>query len=819
MNKIFPITLLSIAISACGGGSGTSTGSTPADSISGLKLPNSMSVVTASSTTASRTAAKNYTDVDSDYTTAEANAYVYDASMESLQTVNMILCLMDQTRASDMVNQGAYLALVNEDKCEQGQNQSSSGSTGQSSGGQVVEFNSWTIESTRASNDAAQIVKMWVPGETGGNSDPRDRQTILVEVTATEAVSGSKPFGSFTLNFNGIVDAGDFGGTAGQELAIMKGSLATVANSDNKPQFQYVSVSGNALPDISDMDFSQDEAANVILDDADGSSGIALASRSESFDDGVNSFSGASTFAIAFNSTHLLRGKDNNGDDLVDAESCKSRSSFDTQVWRYNLYHKVDGTFNGQSVLGGDRVEMNSGFPFTFDSDDSGSDDKQGWVGYHGIWAEGNAVPDGTTINQFDYDTDTSIARTVNVSPGKMIRRSAQVGTLSELQGEELQFWGEHPTLNVFGQWLVTVDANNDFNITGSMAWSQGNAPQVSPTVDDDNNPATAEVAVAATISLTNNENIWLWSDALGGNVTYVQDDAVAAVDRTVTFYLEEFITPADSTLFPQGTSSISLYCYDRCLKGGLTQGDINTDPTTPGPGIYYTYAGTPFQYTLTVNNGKVILTDDSNSNAVVSAVGLDASSLGNDWGINTGEMLAIPLGDPNQPWAVYGEPVTYRWETGDNDWNRLVTVTDTDGVVATFDKPLQLAYTHSTANDANDDSTKDGKKFLLEYRGNGELSGFPWVEDTETNRWHSSVTLKDATTLSDGTNDFVIKAIEKEQTMKDDADCGLLEVNSLFTNTSLTLPTASNTATVSFTLADKPNVTAAPAVIEGELK
>jgi len=45
--------------------------------------------------------------------TDPVHAYVYDASMQSLDTVNMILCLMEQTRASDMVNQGAYIALVN----------------------------------------------------------------------------------------------------------------------------------------------------------------------------------------------------------------------------------------------------------------------------------------------------------------------------------------------------------------------------------------------------------------------------------------------------------------------------------------------------------------------------------------------------------------------------------------------------------------------------------------------------------------------------------------------------------------------------------
>jgi hypothetical protein len=164
--------------------------------------------------------------------------------------------------------------------------------------------------------------------------------------------------------------------------------------------------------------------------------------------------------------------------------------------------------------------------------------------------------------------------------------------------------------------------------------------------------------------------------------------------------------------------------------------------------------------------------------------------------------------------------PVSYRWETGQNEWNQMVTVSDAQGNIASFDRPLQFNYTHSTANDANGSSSHDGKKFLLQYGGEGELWGFPWEEDQDTRRWHSAVTLADGVQLSDASNDFVVKGIEKEQTMKDDSGgCGALNIASLFNDPALVLPTVADIGGVSFSLSDKPEVSDPPAVIEGELQ
>ena len=812
------ISIIAAFMAACSSGSDSVSGSAE-----GLVLPNNLSIVTAqlgstSTTSFKSLAAREFKAFDSagtDYSNDPVNTYVYDTSMEALNTVNMILCLMEQTSASEMVNQGAYIALVNEDKCEQGENQSNSGQTGQASGGAANELNAWTVLSTRDNNSAAQVVKIWVPGETAG-VDPMDAQTILVELTATEGVSAQAPFGSFSMNFKGVVDASVFGGPSGVEVELMKGSLQTVENAEGKPQFKFINLGGDSLASAG-AGFGFEEAVNVILDDTDGTGGKAVTKISETSSGGGGPATQSSTYAIAFNNANLLRGKDDGSDATIDAQQCLSRTSFDTQVWRYNLYHRDDQTINSIAVSEGQRVDLNQGFPFQYDSDNDSVNDAFGWMGYHGIWTELGVVTDGMTVTEFDFSSNAMVDHTVNVSPGKMIRRTANTELLSDFQGDEFQFWGEHPTLTIFGQWIVTVDSSNDFQITGSMTWGDL-GPTVTTTIDHDNNPGTAEVSVVATLTVTNNETLWLWSDALGGNVIYVHDNSVAANSRDVTFYSQEFVNPGDASLFPSGTNSVTLYCYDRCLKGGLTQGNI--DGASSEDDLFHTYAGTAFTYTLSNSNGKVILTDDSNSQ-VVSAATLDMSSLGYDWGINTGEMVATQIANSAEPWLVYDASTSYRWETGPNEWNQHVTVSDSGGNPIIFDEPLRFVYTHSTANDANADNTYDGKKFLLEYAGAGQLHGFPWVEDTDSNRWYAAATLDDGTELTSGGNNYVVKAVEKEQQMQSVAlgSCSALDVAGLLSDTELDLLTSSDIGSVSHTLAEKPEVTDAPAVIEGEVQ
>ena len=102
-------------------------------------------------------------------------------------------------------------------------------------------------------------------------------------------------------------------------------------------------------------------------------------------------------------------------------------------------------------------------------------------------------------------------------------------------------------------------------------------------------------------------------------------------------------------------------------------------------------------------------------------------------------------------------------------------------------------------------------------------MHGFPWEEDSTTGRWYSAITLKDGTALTDGTNNFILKAMESQQTMQqvNESQCtgaGLV-ISGLFNNTDLALPALNDVSEVSHTLAGKPTITDAPAVIDGEVQ
>ena len=136
----------------------------------------------------------------------------------------------------------------------------------------------------------------------------------------------------------------------------------------------------------------------------------------------------------------------------------------------------------------------------------------------------------------------------------------------------------------------------------------------------------------------------------------------------------------------------------------------------------------------------------------------------------------------------------------------------DSSSDVVSFDKPITIKYTHVTGNDRNADATHNGKVFLLEYGGRGQLWGLPSEE--RENRWGPVINLKDGTILG-ASNQYIIKANDVEQRMEtvNNSNCASLPL----TAPSQAIPTGI-TGDV-FNIGTMPDISdQPPAVIDGEV-
>ncbi|MFQ5509490.1 MAG: hypothetical protein ACE5FN_09175 [Leptospirillia bacterium] len=801
---------LALALSGCGGGGSSS-------SVSSLTVPEKMSVVTADTSGISKPAFGNYKtnfaglgkafgDADTPYTTDLVDVFVFDPAMEPIDLVNEILCSVEQTRFGDMLNQGDYLALVDTAICGSGKAQED-GSSGQSAGGgKSTSYEKWVVNSSRASASAPQIIQFWI----AENDGPSGETVIAAEVTITEGISTEKPFGDFVLNF-------EFRDPNNSNAVTGSGTLKTVTAPSGKVAYTMFMTEGTEqTPGAYALNTSYMKMLASVEMTPTGSEGLARTSMLMEGNQGGYQYTQSPNYSAVFNSTHMRRGAAttlaNLDADTFASETCVDRANYNTEVWRYDLYHAADTTYNGTDVLGGDRVEVNSGFPFTYDN---GSTDVYGHVGYWGMWIEDSSVtiPDGATITRKNYADNTTTDYTVLKAPGKLIRRTTKTLPLAKLSGITMDYWGEVDpdgaggSPAAFGQYRVSYLTTSDtfpagngggavpsdgfYALSELTGWTE-TGPSTTDIVPDDITPASGAF-------------LGLWANGLGGAVNFVGGQSNAL------FFEETFVGPEDS-LLTNGT--VNLHCYSNCLKSNIQASDVAT-----WDGIYQTPATDVDTGVVTYTFNPADMTLRDGGVAVALGTGVSTDSTQHNWGMQGGDMVTTAventltnLWDMQDPAKV---TVTYRWETGSNDWNKLTAVS-TGGSFVSFDPPVQFAYEHSTANDLNSDATYDGTTVRLNYGGNGDLWGIPWTVDQATGRWYAQFAIKDGTLMGPSGTEFVIKAREMEQSML------TVGIGSCAALSSASKPTAALPAAVdgapnnALTI---PTITVAPAVIGGVLQ
>ena len=687
-----------------------------------------------------------FDDEGTDYSTAGQRTHVWNEALAPIELVNSILCFARQFNAEQFAGTGPYIALADESACF---NEEETGDSGQSSGtaNQTILSKAVTV-SERASNTSPLEVSVWLPEINQGEGD----QAMKFKATIRSGVNDTDPFGDFTFNF-------DFFDNFTNNNQVGEGEVQTISNLDGKTGFTLYEEGARGQGE------TYQQYASIVMD-SDRSSGIGLTGTGYSGNFG----GGGRKFALAFDENRVLVQKTRGSFDDLPYKSgdfttntkCLSRTDFDYFANRYDLYDSTTGA----------KVEINSGFPIRHDSDNDGIADQYGFIGYWGVWVEGRSeLANGATVIK---DTDGSQEEyTVVSTPGRLIKNSVKTLSLSELTGMEFHYWDDTAyTDDSFDLWVVRYQDDAFYKIA-KLKW----VPNAPPLVTD------LEETEAITLDLNDqdysNDNLRMFSEQLNGEVNYL------AEEDSITYYEQTFIdgSQAGDALLPND-GSIVLHCWNNCPVGTITSNDISN---WSGNGSPYEAFGSdinsPYTYTfsLTGDNALTLVRADNDEPVqfgdTVTAQALQSSP--HDWGVRTGPMVLWTQTVANQ-WDIYNPTkVTeyYVWETGLNHWNKMTTVRNSEGDIVSFDKPLQLQYVHTDANDRNGDAGDfDGQTIMLNYGGDGDLWGIPaevHVSDTGDEnskedgdyRYRPAFSLKDGTLMGES-NQYVVKAREVEELM-----------------------------------------------------
>lgn len=811
---ILPCILSSLLV-ACGGG-GTETAPVtpppqatnpppppipPDDKPSGLIMPDIVEVIGTGNSGDPKPKPSNSqkSSLLSDYDDAVQRFHVWNAALEPVDSVNMILCFVGQLRADQFVNDAAYVALVDEAKCENGVSGGADPSAGQSSG--AIRYTRAIVKSERENNDTPMRVSIWLPEMNVGMDEPG---RIEVESIISESVSANKPFGAFTLTYQMVrANGGEMMGGGELKTELIDGSAPALTLYES-----------NAF-DNGTESFSEKRLASVVMSaDKNSGSAFTVTERSGQFSEG--SFEENASFALTYNAQNVLvQSADtvaelpiSNGDSA--SGMCLSRSQFIQAVWRYGLYEADTGA----------ALDLNSGFGFEYDSDNNGSKDAHGYLSYWGLWTDPNktALSSGTTLTVKDHDSDQSVDYTLRMAPGKLTRFVSAQLALTELNGVRF-FWWNNDLHNAesnpaqYQSWLVNYLTQSElsgfdgagFYVVGGVHWGNS-GPQITK--------FNSVAAVAPDWGNTLN----MHSEQLGGPVSYQ-----VGADRIV--YFAETQMFGDETqsgeLFASG--AVSLVCFNDCLKGNLTVADLQTregafDNPSMGQSVSYDISATGNQAMTLLRAGDPVRIVDATSRESLQNTAYP-------WGLHSGPLVTTAMAaNVQNPWDIYDPSKVseyYVWSSGPDPWNQLARAERVDGSIVKFDRPLQFAYVHSNDNDRNGDAGEfDQQTLMLQYGGDGHLGGIPHVNSCESDdscngheRWYPAINIADGVRM--GPNDrYMIKALDGEQKLRQDDDANAC--NSMSFQSTAPLPSQINGEV---DIGDMPIVTGSPKVIAGVIQ
>lgn len=391
--------LLASTLGGCGGG-GDDTTTQPIQSLQG---PQQVSIVDADASTALalRLPRSVRGVAGSDYESDQTRFWMRDSSMSVLDTVNMILSSLQQTKYWQETNQGPYRALVE-----------STDGDDRGRGNQGPSYEEWVVNSVRANNESPQIVSFWISGVEEG-----EESVIYGRLTVTASPSDTDPLGTFTLHFKSLEDDEPSTSTETQ----FEGYMRTVARTDGQSEVEFYMGHGDPDGVIPVGESAQRQRVRVVANRGAGT-GRAYAERREAQNQGSSTFLHGAEYQLQFNRDYVARRDVANGNELAVLD----RNDFDTRVHRYGVYDSVTEA----------RVEQRSGFPV------QDAEGNNGWAGFHGVWFQDNVeLTNGQTLYRRSFRSGATTPYTLVIAPGRLEKRTRSQITLGDVRDEDLEYF------------------------------------------------------------------------------------------------------------------------------------------------------------------------------------------------------------------------------------------------------------------------------------------------------------------------------------------------------------------------------------------
>jgi hypothetical protein len=629
----------------------------------------------------------------SPYITDAQSNYVQDATSESIGSVNMITCIMSSMRPDALVNQGPYIALVDQTVCNAAKTGGATSGTS-ASAAQAPNYMTAVVNSTRASNSDPMIVKAWIAINQGSGTP----ETVFAYISVTAAAAPTDAYGAFRLDYCGkAANAGacDMNGF----MQAGNGALSYY-EADNK--------GGNS-------ETTALQLSSVATTSGSGSVALQQSGNGNS----------SSAFSFAYDQSYFLRS------DLLGNSECFSRDATDPDtgfsVWQYGLYDAMTGA----------RIERNSGFPIQYTS---GSTTYQGYVGYYGLSMQpGAPLPaNGSTVQKVDYSSGS--ATTANYTAvtygGRLMRYTKQTRTLQSIN--QLPFDVFIGAVDNFGlpdantQYVMYWnDATGKFVVTAELQCNQNGCQS-----NNLSQPLQLDPSLWASMG-----GVQGFSQSLGGNLFINLSGVSGTINSpaiTVVYDEQDLVYPNDPNL------PATLYCASNCptaasLQAYFTQGQSNVvaapyvgttynnfQPVLLGALIQYSVAGA----ILTDGNGQAVVDTNSNDyqqypqyqNGVMSGVLFG----------NPSDALCPDNASPADYCAnqASSASVYYVWQTGPASYSQFAAVKDSTGNFVQFDAPLNVNFTVPTGASYGNYA---GTSLILQYNDFGDLWGIPNICVSQT--------------------------------------------------------------------------------------